>query len=58
MVDAILAASGSALADGEIIQLVDPEELTQNDVLRLTLGKDAPIVRVPRKVVFALGKVL
>jgi predicted dehydrogenase/nucleoside-diphosphate-sugar epimerase len=56
VVDAILAASESALADGEIIQLVDPEELTQNDVLRLTLGNDAPIIRVPRSVVFALGK--
>ncbi len=56
VVDAILMAARSSLRDAEILQLVDPEELTQNDVLRLVHGPEARVTRVPRPVVFALGK--
>src|SRR5207249_663074 len=56
VVDAILLAARSELGEGEIIQLVDPEALTQSDVLRLAVGEQARVARVPRGVVFAAGK--
>jgi len=40
---------------GQVIQLIDPEHLTQTDVLALA-GGNRPVVRVPRPIVFALGK--
>ena len=43
------------LSHGEVIQIIDPEHLTQEDVLGLA-GSTKPILRVPRAVVFALGK--
>lgn len=55
VVDAIVNAIDKRLTRGEIIQLIDPEQLTQADVLAL-VGGDRPIVRVPRSLVFALGK--
>ena len=55
VVDAIMAAVDRVLVGGEIIQIIDPEHLTQDDVLGLA-GNARPIVRVPRFVVFALGK--
>jgi nucleoside-diphosphate-sugar epimerase len=55
VVDAIAGAIDKRLVGGQIIQLVDPESLTQEDVLDLA-GGHRPIVRVPRPVVFALGK--
>jgi len=56
VVDGIVAAAESALGGGEIIQLVDESELlTQNDVLHLTVGPSAGIVRLPRPIVFLLG---
>jgi 2-alkyl-3-oxoalkanoate reductase len=55
VVDAIMAAVGKRLGKGEIIQIIDPEHLTQEDVLGLA-GGARPILRVPRPVVFALGK--
>ena len=42
-------------AGGEIIQIIDPEHLTQQDVLAIA-GDNKPIIRMPRPVVFALGK--
>jgi predicted dehydrogenase/nucleoside-diphosphate-sugar epimerase len=55
VVDAIMACVDRKLVGGEIIQIIDPECLTQEDVLKLAGGK-RPILRVPRPVVFALGK--
>jgi nucleoside-diphosphate-sugar epimerase len=55
VVDAIMAAVGKRLLKGEIIQIIDPDHLTQEDVLGLA-GGTRPILRVPRPIVFALGK--
>lgn len=55
VVDAIINAVDKRLTGGEVIQIIDPEQLTQADVLALA-GGDRPIVRVPRPLVFALGK--
>jgi predicted dehydrogenase/nucleoside-diphosphate-sugar epimerase len=55
VVDAIMAAVDRVLVGGEVIQIIDPEHLTQEDVLGLA-GGTKPIMRVPRLVVFALGK--
>jgi predicted dehydrogenase/nucleoside-diphosphate-sugar epimerase len=55
VVDAIMRAIDKRLMRGEIIQIIDPEHLTQQDVLALA-GGERPIMRVPRRIVFALGK--
>lgn len=55
VVDAIMAAVDKKLVGGEIIQIIDDSELTQDDVLGL-VGRGAGVIRVPRPVVFALGK--
>jgi len=55
VVDAIMQAVDKKLVHGEVIQIIDPEHLTQEDVLGLTGSKKA-ILRVPRPLVFALGK--
>jgi len=55
VVDAIMASIAKKLTHGEVIQIIDPEHLTQKDVLDLA-GGDKSILRVPRPVVFALGK--
>ncbi|HET9987443.1 MAG TPA: NAD-dependent epimerase/dehydratase family protein, partial [Kofleriaceae bacterium] len=55
VVDAILQAIAKQLTHGEVIQIVDPDRLTQQHVLELA-GHGKKIVRVPRSVVFALGK--
>src|SRR5207237_844342 len=49
------ASIDKKLGRGEIIQIIDPEHLTQEDVLGLA-GGTRPIMRVPRPIVFALGK--
>jgi 2-alkyl-3-oxoalkanoate reductase len=55
VVDAIMAAVAKRLRRGEVIQIIDPEHLTQEDVLGLAGGSKS-ILRVPRPFVFALGK--
>ena len=55
VVDSITAAIAKKLHGGEIIQIIDPEHLTQQDVLALA-GGSRPVIRVPRPIVFALGK--
>lgn len=55
VVDAIMASVTRKLTRGEVIQIIDPEHLTQEDVLGLA-GGDRAILRVPRPLVFALGK--
>ena len=55
VVDAIQASIERRLTEGEVIQLIDRDLLTQEEVLSL-VGNGTPVVRVPRPVVFALGK--
>lgn len=55
VVDAILAAVDRELVAGEVIQLIDPEQPEQRDVLA-ALHSESEQLRVPRPVVFALGK--
>jgi predicted dehydrogenase/nucleoside-diphosphate-sugar epimerase len=55
VVDAIVAASDRRLNRGEVVQIVDPERLSQQDVLN-AVGACGGIIRVPRTVVFGLGK--
>jgi nucleoside-diphosphate-sugar epimerase len=55
VVQAIFLAMNGPLRRGEIIQLVGDETPTQNEVLA-EVGRSAPILRIPRPVVFALGK--
>jgi predicted dehydrogenase/nucleoside-diphosphate-sugar epimerase len=55
VVDAIQCAITKRLIHGEVVQIIDPEHLTQEDVLGLAGGTKA-ILRVPRPLVFALGK--
>jgi nucleoside-diphosphate-sugar epimerase/predicted dehydrogenase len=55
VVDAIVAASARRLSRGEVVQIVDPEHLNQEDVLN-AVGANGNLLRVPRAVVFALGK--
>jgi 2-alkyl-3-oxoalkanoate reductase len=56
VVDAIVAAVDKKLRNGEIIHIIDPDPLTQRDVLQLA-GNNKRVVHVPRPIVFALGKV-
>ena len=55
VVDAIMKCVDKKLIGGEVIQIIDPEHLTQEDVLGLA-GGTKTIMRVPRAIVFALGK--
>jgi nucleoside-diphosphate-sugar epimerase len=55
VVDAIMTSIRKRLVGGEIFQIIDPEHLTQDDVLGLA-GGTKPVIRVPRPIVFALGK--
>ena len=55
VVDAIQCAIEKQLTHGEVIQIIDPEHLTQAEVLGLAGGARS-IIRVPRPVVFALGR--
>ncbi|MFN3649696.1 MAG: NAD-dependent epimerase/dehydratase family protein [Armatimonadota bacterium] len=56
VVDAVLLALRSDLRRGEVIQLVDPERWTQNRVLEAVLEPGARVVRLPRPLVLAVGK--
>ena len=55
VVDAVMLALQSELMSGEIVQIVDPEPLTQNEVLAMT-NAGAAVVRVPRALVFLGGR--
>jgi nucleoside-diphosphate-sugar epimerase len=56
VVDALLLAAKSNLKGGEVVQIVDPEPWTQNQVLAEVNGAGAKVVHVPRAAVFALGR--
>jgi len=53
--DAILAAFHSGACRGEVIQIVDPVQPTQNQVLRRIEGPAVKIVHIPRALLYALG---
>jgi predicted dehydrogenase/nucleoside-diphosphate-sugar epimerase len=55
VVAAIVKALEVEVANGTVVQLVDPARLTQNDVLRICKPGGATI-RLPRPLVFALGR--
>lgn len=55
VVDAIVAAVDKKLVSGEVFQIIDPDHLTQDEVLALA-GGGKPVIKLPRPVVFALGK--
>jgi 2-alkyl-3-oxoalkanoate reductase len=55
VVDAILATVDRRVEAGEIVQLVDPEGMTQSDLLDAA-GGDLRRLAIPRNVVFALGR--
>jgi predicted dehydrogenase/nucleoside-diphosphate-sugar epimerase len=55
VVDSVMKAVEKRLIKGEVFQIVDPAALTQEDVLGLA-GGTKQILRVPRAIVFALGK--
>ncbi|HEY6005019.1 MAG TPA: NAD-dependent epimerase/dehydratase family protein [Anaeromyxobacter sp.] len=56
VVDAIVAALRGPLENGEVIQLVDPHALTQNEALAVALPGGAKVLRLPRALVFATGR--
>ncbi len=55
VVDAVVQALDGPLSKGEVIQLVDPCSMTQNEVLAAA-SPGARVVRVPRWLLFALGR--
>ena len=55
VVDAVFQTVEKKLDRGQVIQLVDPEVLTQSDVLALAGGNKAKL-SIPRAIVFGLGK--
>jgi len=55
VVDAVMASIEKGLTRGEVIQIIDGTTLTQSEVLALA-GGSAPVLKVPRQVVFALGR--
>jgi predicted dehydrogenase/nucleoside-diphosphate-sugar epimerase len=55
VVDAVIAAARSEAHSGEIIQITDPVQLTQLEVLKLCEGEKVRTMRMPRWMVFALA---
>jgi predicted dehydrogenase/nucleoside-diphosphate-sugar epimerase len=56
VVDGVVAALDRKLVGGEVIQLVDTDLPTQNEILARAAAPGATVVRLPRRLVFALGK--
>jgi nucleoside-diphosphate-sugar epimerase/predicted dehydrogenase len=56
VIDGVVSALDRNLHGGEIIQLVDTDLPTQNEILARAARADAKVVHVPRPVVFALGR--
>jgi predicted dehydrogenase/nucleoside-diphosphate-sugar epimerase len=56
VVDAVVSAIDHRLIHGEIVQIIDTDVPTQNEVLRKA-HPDARVMHLPRLLVFALGKV-
>ena len=55
VVNAVMASVEKKVTNGDVIQLIDGEHLTQSDVLALA-GGGAKVFMVPRPLIFALGK--
>ncbi len=55
VVDSIQAAVDKHLVGGEVIQIIDSQRLDQRDVLDLA-GGGKPLLKIPRAIVFALGR--
>jgi nucleoside-diphosphate-sugar epimerase len=55
VVDAIVAAVDRKLVSGEVIQLVDDERLTQEEILA-TVAANGRVIRIPRAAVMVAGK--
>ncbi len=56
VVDGIVAALDGPARAGEVVQLVDPYFLTQNELLAQALPAGARVVRLPRALLFAAGR--
>ena len=56
VVDAVVSALDGPLISGEVIQIVDPYRLTQDEVLAQVLPAGARITHVPRVALFTVGK--
>jgi 2-alkyl-3-oxoalkanoate reductase len=55
VVDAVLAAVGRELVSGEVIQIIDDERLTQEEILGLSDTHRA-VIRIPRVAALAAGR--
>jgi predicted dehydrogenase/nucleoside-diphosphate-sugar epimerase len=55
VVDAVLRSALYETRNGEIIQVIDPVQLTQNDVLRICEGERVRALRIPRWIVYTLA---
>jgi predicted dehydrogenase/nucleoside-diphosphate-sugar epimerase len=55
VVDALLSAARGPLRHGEVVHLVDPETLTQNQAIDLVFGGRKRVLRLPRSLVLGLG---
>jgi predicted dehydrogenase/nucleoside-diphosphate-sugar epimerase len=55
VVDAVLSAARCEACRGEVIQITDPVQLTQNDALRLCEGERVRTLHIPRWMVYALA---
>ena len=53
--DAVVAAMQSEVSAGEVIQITDPVQLTQNDVLHLWEGEKVRALHIPRWIVYTLA---
>lgn len=56
VVDAVVQALDGALVRGEVVQLVDSDVRTQNQLLAAAFPEGVKVLRVPRAVVFGLGR--
>jgi 2-alkyl-3-oxoalkanoate reductase len=56
LVDALMAAVERNLVSGEVIQVVDPERLSQAEIIALASGSGREPVLVPRSAVLLVGK--
>jgi nucleoside-diphosphate-sugar epimerase len=56
VVDAVLAAVDPGLVGGEVIQIIDPERLTQDEILALAGADGTRVVHIPRRAVFLAAR--
>jgi 2-alkyl-3-oxoalkanoate reductase len=55
VVDAVIEAVQRGLVSGEVIQIIDGERLTQEEILALDSAREA-VVRVPRPALLLIGR--